>query len=214
MTTAYWPLSALCLTTPRLELRPPNESELTQLADVAAKGIHRPGQRTFLTPWTEFEPAKRGLFVMQHHWRTKATWDVDGWALELGLFREGQPIGMVTLRGQQFSILREVKTSSWLGLDVQGQGYGTEARTALLYLAFELLGAEAALSEVFQENHASRGVSRKLGYQFDGISSDVLDGQAIVSNRLRLTRETWQQVSRPPITVAGFAECRQFFLKD
>ena len=31
-------------------------------------------------------------------------------------------------------------------------------------LAFDHLGAQAALTEVFQDNHASQGVSRKLGY--------------------------------------------------
>ena len=39
---------------------------------------------------------------------------------------------------------REVMTSSWLGVAHQGQGYGTEARTALLTLAFDHLGATDA----------------------------------------------------------------------
>ena len=43
----------------------------------------------------------------------------------------------------------------------------------MLALAFEHLGAEAAVSEVFQDNHASQAVSRKLGYEHDGISRDA-----------------------------------------
>ena len=63
--------------------------------------------------------------------------------------------------------------------------------------AFAGLGARDAISEVFQENAASQGVSRKLGYHHDGISRDVLDGRAVTSDRLRLTRETWEKKSSP-----------------
>lgn len=41
-------------------------------------------------------------------------------------------------------LVREVATSSWLGLPHHGKGFGTEARLALLTLAFDHLGAEAA----------------------------------------------------------------------
>lgn len=93
----------------------------------------------------------------------------------------------------------------------QGKGYGTEARIGLLTLAFEHLGAHAALTEVFQDNHASQGVSRKLGYEHDGISVDACGDEALVSDRLRLTRETWSRQTRPVIGVAGVAACRPMF---
>lgn len=115
------------------------------------------------------------------------------------------------MRNVDFPILREVKTASWLGLDFHGQGIGTEARAALLHLAFAELGAVAALSEVFQDNAASQGISRKLGYRPDGISRDVLDGQPVVSDRLRLTQEDWEQSQRTPVTVVGLEACRRFF---
>ncbi|MFC6617076.1 GNAT family N-acetyltransferase [Deinococcus radiophilus] len=159
-------------------------------------------------------PEKRGLFVIQNHWGCKAEWESSDWVLNLGVFADGQPIGMVSLRGKEFAVLREVTTGSWLGLEFQGQGHGTEARTALLHFAFEYLGAEAARTEVFQENAASQGVSRKLGYRPDGISRDVLDGQVIVSDRLRLTRESWRHVPHTPVTVSGFDGCEKFFLGD
>ena len=46
----------------------------------------------------------------------------------------------------------------------QGRGYGTEARAAVLDLAFGHLGALEALTEYTEGNHASERVSRKLGY--------------------------------------------------
>jgi RimJ/RimL family protein N-acetyltransferase len=110
---------------------------------------------------------------------------------------------------RQFAVLREVRTTSWFGHTHHGQGYGTEARTALLHLAFAELGAEAALSEVFQDNHASQAVSRKLGYRPDGISRDALHGEAVVSDRLRLTRADWRQSN--DVRVEGLESCRSFF---
>lgn len=154
------------------------------------------------------------MFVIQNHWGSKADWESRNWVLNLGVFAGEQPVGMVSLRGKEFSILREVTTGSWLGLDFQGQGYGTEARAALLHFAFENLGAVAARTEVFQENAASQGVSRKLGYQPDGISRDILDGQVIVSDRLRLTREHWQRVSHFPVSITGYEHCQHFFMEE
>jgi len=205
----HWPLRRLRLTTERLVLRLPDEEELAALADVAATGIHRPGERPFLTPWTEVPPAERARSVLQGYWDDLSSWAPRNWALQLGVFRDGVPIGIVALRATDFSILREVKTWSWLGLEHHGQGFGTEARRALLHLAFAGLGAEAALTEVFQDNAGSQGVSRKLGYRPDGISRDVLHGKPVVSDRLRLTRADWQET---PVEISGLEECRSWFI--
>lgn len=147
--------------------------------------------------------------MSQGHWSGLGSWSPDDWGLGLVVFREGLPIGKVWMGASQFAVLREVRSSSWFGLAYQGQGYGTEARTALLHLAFAELGAEAALSEVFQDNHASQAVSRKLGYRPDGISRDALHGEAVVSDRLRLMRADWRQ--RTDVQVDGLEACRSFF---
>jgi RimJ/RimL family protein N-acetyltransferase len=207
--TDHWPLRRLRLSTERLVLRLPDEEELAALADVAASGVHEPGERPFLTPWTDRPPADRARSVLQGHWGSLASWTSQDWELELGVFRDGTPLGMVALRARDFAVLREVKTWSWLGLPHHGQGFGTEARVALLHLAFEGLDAVAALTEVFQDNAGSQGVSRKLGYRPDGISRDVLHGQPVISDRLRLTREDWSGGS---VEIDGLEECRSWFV--
>jgi RimJ/RimL family protein N-acetyltransferase len=115
------------------------------------------------------------------------------------------------VRARDFPVVREVTTSAWLGVAFQRQGYGTEARAGLLTLAFDHLGASAALTEVFQDNHSSRGVSRKLGYEHDGISIDARGSEALVSDRLRLTRAKWTGQERPAVTVEGVPACRDMF---
>jgi RimJ/RimL family protein N-acetyltransferase len=42
--------------------------------------------------------------------------------------------------GRDFAVLREVHTGSWLGQRYQGQGLGTEMRSAVLHLGFAGLG--------------------------------------------------------------------------
>jgi len=186
MLADLWPLFGLTITTSRLELRLPREDELVQLADLAARGVHRPDERPFLTPWTEGTAQDRARAVLREHWTQLSTWSVTAWWLSLGAFRDGEPLGVVTVSARDFLVVREVWTASWLGLEHHRQGYGTEARTGLLSLAFDHLGAQAALSAVFQDNQASQGVSRKLGYESDGISVDARGDEAVVSDRLRL----------------------------
>jgi RimJ/RimL family protein N-acetyltransferase len=201
----YWPTFGLRITTPRLELRVPEDHELEELAAVAERGVHAPGERPFLTPWTEGPALDRARSVLQGHWERLATWSTTDWRLGLGVFDVDDltPLGMVTLRAQDFGVLREVATTSWLGLAHQRQGLGTQARLAVLTLAFDHLGAQSAVTEVFPDNAASQGVSRRLGYQPDGISLGRRGDEALVSDRLRLTREQWAAVDSSGVAVEG-----------
>ncbi|MFD2767055.1 GNAT family N-acetyltransferase [Micromonospora eburnea] len=211
MLADLWPLYGLSIVTPRLELRLPRGEELAALARLAANGVHRPDERPFLTPWTDGSPEDRARSVLQGHWSQLAEWTVAAWRLGLTVFSGGNPLGVVTLRARDFPVVREVATSSWLGIEHQGKGYGTEARSGLLTLAFDHLDARAALTEVFQDNHASQGVSRKLGYEPDGISVDARGDEAVVSDRLRLTRQKWTQQERLAVRIDGMAACRPMF---
>lgn len=213
MIDVAWPLFALTITTPRLVLRLPREHELDALSRVAAAGVHAPDERPFLTPWTEDGPEARARSVLQDHWSSLGDWRSDAWWLGLAIYLDGEPIGRIALRAGDFAVVREVRTSSWLGLAHQGKGLGTEARAGALTLAFDHLGAESALTEVFQDNHASQGVSRKLGYVHDGISRDARGDEVLVSDRLRLTAEAWAAGAsgRDPVTVAGIEGCRAEF---
>lgn len=216
MLAEEWPLFGLTVETPRLRLRLPREEEIAQVASCAAGGVHLPQERPFLTPWTETSGRGRARFVLQEHWKELGSWQPEDWRLGLGVFLAGDPLGMVTLSARDFAVVREVTTSSWLGLEYHGKGIGTEARLGALALAFEHLGAAAARTEVFPDNHASQGVSRKLGYVHDGISRDRRGSEVLVSDRLRLTRSGWQAhaQSRPVVQVTGLDSCQAMFVGD
>lgn len=212
MLADLWPTYGLRISTPRLCLRLPDIEEVVELAELAGQGVHAPDERPFLTPWTEGGSAQRAEVVLRDHWARLAGWRVDNWRLGLGVFlRDDQPVGMVNLRARDYPVLREVSTSSWLGLEHQGQGIGTEARAAVLSLAFDHLGATDATTEVFPDNHASQGVSRKLGYQPDGISRDARGSDALVSDRLRLTSTQWNADEQVAITVEGLTQALPMF---
>ena len=206
-----WPLYGLTIRTARLELRLPRDEDLAGLADQAAGGVHPPGEQPFLTPWTDGTPEDRAHSVLTEHWRGLADWSPARWQLGLGVFRDGAPLGVVALMGRDFAVVRQITTWSWLGLDHHGKGYGTEARAGLLTLAFDHLGAQSARTDVFQDNHASQGVSRKLGYEPDGISIDARGKEALISDRLRLSRAKWQSQDRPPVTIEGVGPCLPMF---
>lgn len=214
MLNEFWPPSGLKISTGRLELRIPNDAEIALIGGVAAEGVHLPGETPFLTPWTDLPPRERALYVMQGHWSRLGSWRADDWNLGLGVFVDGNPAGMVTISASNFNELREVKAGSWLGLPFQRQGIGTEARKALLTLAFEHLGAQTALTEVFQDNLGSQGVSRKLGYRFDGTTRDVLHGNLAVSDRLRLDVGQWRAEFGANVAITGLAAAMPFFVTE
>jgi RimJ/RimL family protein N-acetyltransferase len=77
----------------------------------------------------------------------------------------------------------------------------------VLELAFAGLGAEYANSGAFTDNAASLGVSRKLGYVFDGVSRQVIRGQPATQHRLRLDRASWQAHRTIDVEITSLAEC-------
>ncbi|AUG79317.1 N-acetyltransferase [Kitasatospora sp. MMS16-BH015] len=211
MLTDHWPLLGLRLTTPRLELRLPDEEQLAALAELAAEGVHEPERMPFLVPWTDLPPAERARSVVQHHWLRLGTWTPADWALTLTVLRDGRVIGLQTLAAREFALLRQVSTASWLGLRHQGQGFGTEMRAAVLHLAFAGLQAEEAVSGALEGSHASYAVSAKHGYRPDGVEHHVVRGARVTNRRLRLLRSDWEQHRAVPVTLTGLEPCLPLF---
>ncbi|MEU7689275.1 GNAT family N-acetyltransferase [Microbispora hainanensis] len=188
----HWPLLALRLTTPRLELRLPGLDDLDALADRAAEGVHDSGEMPFGEPWTDAPPHERARSTVQVHFRQWGTWSPGHWACSFVTVWESQVVGVQEMRAVDFAVTREVATGSWLGRRFHGKGIGTEMRAAVLHLAFAGLGARYARSSAFADNAASLAVSRKLGYREDGIGVFNRRGEAVVQQRVRLSRDEWR----------------------
>jgi RimJ/RimL family protein N-acetyltransferase len=210
----WWPLLGLRLLTPRLELRLPTDLDLDQLASLAAAGVHDPDKQPFAVPWTDASPTERARSTMQYHWRTRGEWKPRRWSLDLVVVCDGGVAGTQSMSATDFAVVREVATGSWLGQAHQGQGFGTEMRAAVLHLAFAGLGAHCATSGAFTDNPASLAVSRKLGYAEDGVEVLCRRGQAAITRRLRLDRETWAPNHSLPVTIIGLDPCLPMFGLD
>ena len=210
-TLRHWPLFGLRLRTPRLELRLPSLADLDELAGLAAEGVHDPAVMPFGVPWTDVPPDQRARNLLQFHLRQLGAWSPQDWTLNLVVDSGGTIVGTQGLSGRDFALLREVHTGSWLGQRYHRQGIGTEMRAAVLHLAFAGLGAEFATSTAFSDNAASRGVSRKLGYQPDGIERQVSRGRPAELHRLRLDRAGWQAHQHVEVEISGLDGCLPSF---
>jgi RimJ/RimL family protein N-acetyltransferase len=203
----HWALFDLRLRTPRLELRLPTEALIDDLIDVALDGVHDPDFMPFAVPWTDAPRDQLPLNTLQFFWQTLAEFRTDSWRLPFAVLHHGLAVGTQLLRADEFSVLREVSTGSWLGRAYQGQGIGTEMRAAVLHLAFDGLGAEYANSAAFTDNLASHRVSRKLGYVENGIERRRRRDGIVTDVRLRLDRAAWGVHRTIPVTVEGLEAC-------
>jgi RimJ/RimL family protein N-acetyltransferase len=199
--TTHWPIAGLRArirvgaaagSVSTIELRLPDDEDLSVLAALAEAGVHDPALQPFSVAWTDVEPAARAQSVLQYHWRCLGDWSPDDWTLNLVVVRDGAVVGTQGISAKNYRILREVGTGSWLGRRHQGKGTGTAMRAAVLALAFDGLGADYALSEAFTDNPASLAVSRKLGYADDGMERMAIRGRPAESRRLRIARAAWQ----------------------
>ncbi|MGP3926759.1 GNAT family N-acetyltransferase [Streptomyces sp. 8N616] len=211
MERRFWPVYGLRMTTPRLELRLPDTELLDELAAVAADGVHDPAEMPFLFPWSDAGPEGRGRATFRHVLGTIADWRPEKWTLGLAVLRDGKVVGRQDLFATDFAVTREAKTGSWLGIAHQGQGIGTEMRAAALHLAFEGLGARWVTSAAMTDNPPSLGVSRKLGYRPDGLSTASVRGELRTIQRLRLDRAEWESRRTVPVHVHGLEACGELF---
>ncbi|MFC4337947.1 GNAT family N-acetyltransferase [Salininema proteolyticum] len=207
-----FPFLGTTIRTPRLEMRVADDAERAALADVAVGGIYPEGKNPFTTEWAEVEPETLRRNFLQHHWAAMATWKPEKWTLMLTVFVGGEPVGVQDVGARDFGVTRLVNSSSWLGRDAQGKGLGTEMRAAMLEFAFTRLEADFAASESFEGNLASETVSKKNGYEGNGVDTITVAGEAKALNRWLLTRERWERHRRDDIEITGFTpECRPLF---
>lgn len=189
-----WPLHGLTLRTPDVVLR-----GMTEADAVALERVFPPDVGT--------DPALPDLGhpVLQSYWRAAGKWSVTDWDLPFAVEHRGELVGVQGLEGKDFSVLQTVDSYSWLVDPARGKGLGTQMRAAVLTLAFGRLGAVRAVSEAFETNVASLGVSWRLGYVDNGIDLHR-EGEAVVRmQRLRLDARDW--IPPFPVEVTGLEPC-------
>ena len=203
MAHPHWPLFDLEVRTPRLTLRYADDIVLTELATLAAKGIHDPALMPFAVPWTDIEPPELERQAFRFWWGGRAETSPARWHLILVALVDATVVGTTSLITSEFAVTRTFETGSWLGREYQGQGLGKEMRYATLHLGFDGFGAEQATTGAFTDNPASLGVTRSLGYEPNGRLRHERRGEVAESLRFRMSREHWDTIRRDDITLHG-----------
>jgi RimJ/RimL family protein N-acetyltransferase len=189
-----WPLFALRITTPLLELRIPDDDDLVELFAAAHAGIHPAGEMPFGVPWTDDIGTPGALErFLAFHWTARGALTPEQWSLPFAVVSHGSVVGVQELAAHEFAGTRSVSSGSWLTASAQGRGIGVEMRAAVLQLAFAGLGALEAVTSAWYDNPASQRVSLRLGYRHEGEQLIARRGRPTRHLRYRLTREAWER---------------------
>ena len=201
-----WPFFDLRLSCGEALLRGVTDADLDPLLAVLPDDLeHDPRQLPFLDPG-----ADRRRILTAEIWKHRGTWTPSSWCLDLAVEVDGAVVGVQALEGDDFPLLRTVDSFSWLATAVRGRGLATRMRTGVLALAFEHLGALAAVSLAEINNAPSLAVSRRLGYADNGLSRTNSPTGVIELQHVRLTRERWRADSHA-VEVAGVEPCLPWF---
>lgn len=214
MDTDLWPLAGLRVRSDDLELRCPDDADLFVAARLAASGVHDAGRMPFSVPWTRGTPVEVARNLLRYQWGLRAR-GAGELAFEMVLVRREDPgtvLGMQGAYGRSFAVTGEVETGSWLGLAHQGHGLGTAMRAMMLHVLFEGLGAKVATTGAYADNPASLGVTRRLGYEPNGVDLVSREGHGVRHERFRMTRERWRGRDRGPgPVIEGAGPVREYF---
>ena len=185
-----WPVLALRLNVGETTLRHVRERDLPHLAAILPDDYeHDPG----IEPFPGHDLAEhRQRILFQGYWRSVGNWSPASWCLDFAVEHQGEVVGVQSVKAENFLAVRTVDSNSWLATTVRRRGLGVAMRRAVLALAFDHLGAHAAVTSARADNVASLGVSRRLGYADNGVSLNASPEGPFELQHLRLTRPAWE----------------------
>ncbi len=201
-----WPFFDLRLACGEVVLRGATDADLDPLLAALPDDLEQdPRHRPFLGA-----AADRRRVLTSEIWTHRGTWTPGSWCLDLAVEVDGRVVGVQALEGEEFPLLRTVDSYSWLARDVRGRGLATAMRTAVLALAFDHLGAVAAVSSARPDNAASLAVSRRLGYVDNGRSRTNSPTGVTELHHVRLLAEAWRAAGHR-VEVEGVEPCLPWF---
>jgi RimJ/RimL family protein N-acetyltransferase len=210
MSLPAWPLYDLRLHCRDVALRPVREEDLAHLAEVLPDDYELNPRAEHLSGLDA--AIDRIRIFTQERWRAQGAWSPSAWCLYFAVEYGGQIVGEQALRANDFPVVRTVDSASWLIPAVRGRGIGVAMRMAVLGLAFDNLGARAAITSATADNGASLGVSRRIGYVDNGVSVNVGHNGAFELTHLRLTAPDWEASGLgEEVTVAGLGPSLAWF---
>lgn len=210
MTTAATalPLLGLRITAGPVELRGVTDDLLGPLAQLAIDGIHDPDFMPFYTPWSLAPAQEMPRSMAQFHWGARSRFAVENWSADLAVFYDGELVGSQGISTRDYLVTRTGETGSWLSRRFQGRGIGTAMRQVMCAFVFDHLDAQSITSGAYDDNPASLGVSRKVGYTENGTALHNRMGKPATLIRLLLRPRDLVRYGYP-LSVEGLPEFRR-----
>jgi RimJ/RimL family protein N-acetyltransferase len=194
-----------------LTLRVPDDDDLVDLAELGAAGVHAGGTMPFSVSWTAVEPPFQQRNTLEYFWTQRTTLQRDLWNLTLVAVVDGKVVGTQGAFAKEWKVTRTAETGSWLGREFQGQGIGKEMRLAVLHLVFDGFGADQALTAAYEDNPASLGVTRALGYRPLHTERVAREGEVAHQCWFSMDRDGFAAIRRDDIEVCGGEEVAALF---
>jgi RimJ/RimL family protein N-acetyltransferase len=205
-----WPPFGLMIECGSLSLSSVRDSDLPALVTLAHEGIHEAAAMPFNFPWTAGTPDEVRLRLLQFHWGRRAAMTPASWQLECTVRFEGEIVGCQGISTSDYLVTRTGETGSWLGAKHHGRGIGTLMRQTFCAFMFDHLDAAEVTSAAFTDNPASLAVSRKVGYQKNGVvRRRRREGEMALSQQLTVTAATLNR-SDQELRVTGVPRLREF----
>jgi RimJ/RimL family protein N-acetyltransferase len=200
---SIWPIFGLRVRARHLLLKLPTDSELAALAELAADGVHDPDYAPFSYMWTDRPPGDLQTDFLKFHWNARAQFHPSKWSLQLGVFVDGDPIGVQQINAERFDVLRAATLGNWVGLRYQNQGYTLEMASAAVDLCFHGLQAEVIYASTLLDNSRMLAIAHRLGFEKDGLLRVAPRREALWMQGFRLHRKSWESLDRPRAEVDG-----------
>jgi RimJ/RimL family protein N-acetyltransferase len=203
-----WPFFDLRITSGDVLLRGATDGDLPALLEALPDDLELdPRLERFATLPEARDRERRFVAGL---WRHRGQWSPSSWCLDLVVEHRGRVVGIQSLEGDDFPTLRTVDSASWLTPGARGRGVGTAMRAGVLALAFDHLGADAAVTSAVRSNAASLGVSRRLGYVDNGVGRVHGAAGPVDLQYLRLSRGAWR-ASGVTARISGVEACLPWF---
>jgi len=175
-------LNTPVLTTERLVLRMPVLDDADELAVIANSRDIAEMTARMPHPYTRADAVKYINAV--HDGR------VEGYVYAVTIAETGRLIGMCAVTNRPPS--GDLEVGYWLGRAWWGQGYASEAASAVVDLAFRVTGTNVIYAGSRTVNPRSRQVLIKQGFEFTGLDEiDTIAAGRVAIERYRLSRENW-----------------------
>ncbi|MGF1778940.1 GNAT family N-acetyltransferase [Vibrio nomapromontoriensis] len=116
----------------------------------------------------------------------------DGKSMTCAMVWQDRVVGNISFNTINPS-LQKVEIGYWISADYQGKGIVTKSVAKLINVAFVELGMEKVEISAAVENHASRRVAERLGFNHEGTitRSENLNGRVIDHAVYGLSRAVW-----------------------